>query len=235
MKVGVIQSNYIPWRGYFDFISSVDLFVIYDDVQYSKGSWRNRNQLKFKDGLKWITLPIKVNLGMPINEVTLKSLDWKKSHYEQLKESLGKAPYFKEALQVWEQGIAIDSEFLTDLNLSITNSICEYLGITTKIVRSEGYNLSGAKTERLMELFNKIGATGYLSGPAAEGYLDLELFRENNIDLYYKKYNYPVYQQQFQPFSAAVTILDLIANTGKESINLYKSLEPDEAKLICNK
>lgn len=235
MKAGVIQSNYIPWRGYFDFINSVDLFVIYDDVQYSKGSWRNRNQLKFADGPKWITLPVKVNLGMAINEVTLKELDWKKQHSDLLKASLGKAPFFKEAMQVWEQGIAGNTTFLTDLNINITNSICQYLGITTKIVRSEPYDLSGTKTERLMNLFKKIGATSYLSGPAAESYLDLELFRANKIDLYFKKYNYPQYPQQHETFLAAVSVLDLIANTGKEAVNLYKSTEADEAKVICER
>ena len=233
MKVGVIQSNYIPWRGYFDFINSVDTFVIYDDVQYSKGSWRNRNQLKFPEGPKWITLPVKVNLGMTINEVTVKELDWKKLHAEQLKSSLGNAPFYKDAIEVWERAINIDSPFLTDLNISITNSICQYLGITTKIVRSEPFDLTGTKTDRLMDLFRKIGATSYLSGPAAESYLDVELFKENKISLYYKKYNYPVYPQQFGEFCPAVSILDLIANTGPEARNYYKSTEPDEGKVIC--
>ncbi len=233
MKVGVIQSNYIPWRGYFDFINSVDLFVIYDDVQYSKGSWRNRNQLKFPEGPKWITLPVKVNLGMMINEVTVKELDWKKQHSDLLTQSLGKAPFFDDAMKVWEKGISGENKFLTDLNINITKSICDYLGIKTKIVRSEPYDLSGTKTDRLMNLFKKIGATSYLSGPAAESYLDIELFKANNIDLYYKKYTYPVYDQLSEPFLPAVSILDLIANKGKEAIDLYKSSEPDTAKVIC--
>jgi hypothetical protein len=231
MKVGVIQSNYIPWRGYFDFINSVDLFVIYDDVQYSKGSWRNRNQLKFADGPKWITLPVKVNLGMAINEVTVKELDWKKQHADLLKASLGNAPFFNDAMQVWEQGIAVSSPFLTDLNISITNSICQYLEITTKIVRSEPYELKGSKTDRLMDLFKKIGATSYLSGPAAESYLDVEMFKQNEISLIYKSYAYKEYPQQFEGFSPAVTILDLIANVGPDAKNYYKSTAPD--KVVC--
>ncbi len=227
MKVGVIQSNYIPWRGYFDFIDNVDTFIIYDDVQYSKGSWRNRNQLKYSTGLKWITLPVKVNLGMNINEVPLKNDSWKKEHADLLKLCLGDAPYFKEAMNVWEKGISINTHLLTELNENIIRVICDYLGIKTKIIRSEPYNLSGTKTDRLMELFGKIGATSYLSGPAAEVYLDTKTFQEKNIKLIYKSYDYLNYNQQFDGFQAAVSILDLIANTGKESINLIKSSSSD--------
>jgi hypothetical protein len=234
MKVGVIQSNYIPWRGYFDFISSVDRFVIYDDVQYSKGSWRNRNQLRYPDGLKWITLPVKVNLGMNINEVKLKDDSWRKSHKDQLKASLGKTPHFKDVMAIWEQASEINSEYLTEINISFIKTICTYLGIKTEIVRSEPYQLSGTKTERLMELFTKLGATKYLSGPAAESYLDLDLFRKNNIDLYYKAYDYKPYAQQFPGFEPAVTVLDLIANLGQESVNFFKSTTADKPELICS-
>jgi hypothetical protein len=235
MKVGVIQSNYIPWRGYFDFIDSVDVFVIYDDVQYSKGSWRNRNQLKFSDGLKWITLPVKVNLGMNINEVKLKDDSWKKSHRDMLKASLGKAPYFKEAMMVWEEGVEPVTDNLSVLNENVIKSICRYLEIKTKIIRSEPYQLSGTKTERLMELFNHLSAKSYLSGPAAETYLDVDLFRKHNIDLIYKSYKYKPYPQQFDHFEPAVTVLDLIANTGKESLSYIKSTEPDLEFLNCQK
>ena len=232
MKVGVIQSNYIPWRGYFDFISSVDVFVIYDDVQYSKGSWRNRNQLLFREGLKWLTLPVQVNLGMNINEVKLKGKDWRKQHHEQLTRSLGNAPFFKEAIRLWENGISPDYGYLTDVNINLINTICDYLGIKTRIVRSEPFALSGTKTERLMDLFKKTGATSYLSGPSAESYLDLELFRKNRISLYFKRYEYPVYPQQFGEFRPAVSILDLIANKGRDAVNFYKSLADDEPKFI---
>ena len=227
MKVGVIQSNYIPWRGYFDFIDNVDTFIIYDDVQYSKGSWRNRNQIKYLNGLKWITLPVKVNLGMNINEVSLKNDSWKKEHADVFKLCLGEAPYFKEAMEVWEEGIAINTDLLSELNENITRSICNYLGIKTKIIRSEQFSLSGTKTDRLMKLFEKVGATSYLSGPAAESYLDVELFKKNKISLVYKSYNYKEYSQQFGEFCPAVTILDLIANMGREAKDYYKSTLPD--------
>jgi hypothetical protein len=228
MKLGVIQSNYIPWRGYFDFINSVDTFVIYDDVQFSKGSWRHRNMLKYGNSTKWITLPIKVNLGMKINEVTVKnSLNWKSEHFDLISASLSTAPYFSDAIEVWKKGIDVDSDLLTDLNESLIRAVCNYLGIQTPIVRSEQYNLSGTKTERLMELFKKTGCTSYLSGPAAT-YLDVAQFRQNNIGLEYKTYQYPHYPQaQGGEFIGGVSILDLIANTGKMAIELCRCLEPN--------
>ncbi len=223
MKTGVIQSNYIPWRGYFDFINSVDTFVIYDDVQYSKGSWRNRNQLKYPDGLKWITLPLNIKLGMNINEVQLKDDTWKKSHASQLRSSLGKAPFYKEAAELWEKGASVQSNYLSEINESFLKVTCEYLDIKTRIIRSEPFQLSGTKTERLMDLFKKLNTTSYLSGPAAESYLDLALFSQNNIRLTYKNYSYADYPQQFGNFEPTVTIFDLIANTGKEAKNYLKS------------
>ena len=230
MKVGVIQSNYIPWRGYFDFINSVDTFVIYDDVQFSKGSWRNRNKLKYNHDTKWITVPIKVNLGMKINEVKINHLkDWRKEHRDMLQMSLGKAPHFAEALQVWEEGVGITTEYLTELNENMTKTICRYLGIQTQFSRSENYELVGTKTDRLMDLFQKIGCTSYLSGPAADDYLEFDQFQKNNISLKYKSYDYDPYPQHDDaPFIGGVSILDLIAHTGKEAINHCKSKTADK-------
>lgn len=231
MKIGVIQSNYIPWRGYFDFIKSVDTFVIYDDVQYVKGSWRNRNQLKFPEGPKWITVPVDVKLGMAIDEVKIgvsTKEDWKLTQARQLRSSLGGAPYFNEAYELWESSVNKNFEYLTQLNTDLLKNVCNYLGIKTNIIFSRPLQLSGTKTERLMDLFHKLGANSYLSGPAADTYLDFELFRKNNISLEYKSYDYEAYPQQKGDYQAAVSILDLVANTGKEAVNYLSSKTPDK-------
>ncbi|MDI1355066.1 MAG: WbqC family protein [bacterium] len=220
MQVAVIQSNYIPWRGYFDFINSVDTFVIYDDVQFSKGSWRNRNKVKFRNETKWITLPVKINLGMLINEVKINnSKDWKKEHADLFKLSLSHAPNYKEAIELWDEGVNKSTEYLSELNEHMMKTICSYMGISTKFVRSEKYNLSGTKTDRLMDLFTKLDCTSYLSGPAADDYLDFEHFRNNKIALKYKSYDYNPYPQHdgFE-FNGGVSIIDLIANTGKQAL-----------------
>lgn len=230
MKVAVIQSNYIPWRGYFDFINSVDTFVIYDDVQFSKGSWRNRNKIKYQNDTKWITLPIKVSLGMLINEVKINnSKDWRKEHFELFKLSLSKAPFFKEAMDLWSESVNSNTEYLSEINEHSTKTICNYLGITTQFVRSENYHLSGSKTDRLMDLFKKINCTSYLSGPSASDYLEINQFKKNNITLVYKSYDYDAYSQNdgFE-FNGGVSIIDLIANTGKEALLHCKSKSADQ-------
>jgi hypothetical protein len=228
-RVGIIQSNYIPWRGYFDFIDSVDLFVIYDDVQYSTGSWRNRNQLKTQTGLKWLTVPVKTKLGVPIDEVPIgrTAKPWQDIHRRQLKESLGSAPFFKDAIAIWEEGIAASDLTLSELNIRLIKLICAYLQITTPIVMSRDYSVTGAKTERLINLLKKVGATVYLSGSAAQNYLDENLFREHGISLEYKTYDYVPYPQLWSEFVGTVSVLDLIANTGQDAKQFLKSQTPN--------
>ncbi len=229
MKVGVIQSNYIPWRGYFDFINSVELFVLYDDVQFSKGSWRNRNKLRFLKESRWITIPVEVRLGMSINTVKINTKrNWRKEHRELLNESLSNAPYFNEALNLWEDGVNVDTEFLSVINENLIRVLCKYLEINTRIIRSDQFELMGSKTDRLMCLFKKVGCTSYLSGPAAGSYLNEEQFKNENIELTYKSYDYLPYPQLFPEFDPAVTILDLIANTGKQAKNHIQSNTPDK-------
>lgn len=222
--VGIIQSSYIPWRGYFDFIDSVDVFVIYDDIQYATGSWRNRNQLKTKTGLKWLTVPVHKKQGMLIDEILIaRSILWENQHRHLLKESLGLAPYFNDAIEIWEKGLASEDLTISQLNIRLIHLICNYLEITTPIVMSRDYHLTGTKTDRLINLIKKIGGTSYLSGPTAKAYLDENLFRENGIALEYKTYDYLPYPQQWGDFVGNVTVLDLIANTGKEAREFFKS------------
>lgn len=230
MRIGIIQSSYIPWRGYFDFINSVDLFVIYDDIQYSKGSWRNRNKLKTQSGLKWITVPVKVKLGFTIEQVIIEhdNKSWQDSHRKLLTDSLGLALFFKDALDLWEEGIVSEYTTISQLNIRLIKLISSYLGITTPIVMSRDYEVTGVKTERLIRLLKKVGATTYLSGPSASGYLDENHFRENGISLEYKTYDYEPYQQLWGEFDGAVSVLDLIANTGPEARRFLKSSTPNQ-------
>lgn len=235
MHVGIIQSCYIPWRGYFDFIASVDLFVLFDDIQYPYGrSWRNRNQIKASTGLKWLTVPVKAgSAGTPIDQVLIGTpeIPWQTLHQRILKDSLGKAPYFKEAMDIWEEAVSGAGMYLSDLNLHLLRSICHYLKITTPIVASRRYAAQGVKTARLIDLLRKVGATSYLSGPAATAYLDEDAFRQAGIGLSYKTYDYEPYPQLWGKFEGAVTVLDLIANCGSESRRFIDSLSPDTVSI----
>lgn len=230
MRVAVLQSAYIPWRGYFDIISNVDLFVIYDDVQYSKGSWRNRNKVKLADGPRWLTVPVSLTLGDIISDVTINyaAKDWIEQHRGLLNQSLGKSPYFDMAMAPWEAAMAARPTNLSELNLILLDSYCRLLGIKTKFTSSQNYPLEGAATDRLLQLLTTLGATSYLSGPAAQSYLEVEKFQAAGIDIYYKSYIYHPYPQAFHGFQQDVSIVDLVANLGPSAKDNIKSIAPDE-------
>lgn len=232
LRVGVIQSSYVPWRGYFDFINSVDLFVLYDDVQYSTGSWRNRNQVKTADGLKWMTVPVKKKLGLAIDETEVEyQHSWMEQHRGLLRASLGKCPFFTQARELWEEGVTAQPRTISALNKSLLEPICRYLGIETRVIESRPLGLTGSRTERLINLLRTVGGTHYVSGPAAKAYLDVEQFRASGLGLEYKSYAYGPYPQPHGEFAGAVSILDLIANVGPTARQHLSSRQANEVVL----
>lgn len=230
MRVGIIQSSYIPWRGYFDFIDDVDLFIFYDDVQYTKGDWRNRNLIKTPRGLAWLSVPVRHGrLSKRICETEIcNDRDWRRDHIEKVRASYAHAAWVRDALAILEECLFCGDATISGLNIRLVRRICSYLGIATPMATSAEYRVDGAKTERLIALLKKAGATVYLSGPAARGYLDESLFRESGIRLEYKSYDYPPYPQVSGEFVGEVSILDLLANTGEGARDYLKSRTPNE-------
>lgn len=222
-KVAILQSNYIPWKGYFDIISSVDEFIFYDEMQYTKNDWRNRNKIKTSNGLQWLSIPIltKGHISNNVKIVDAKIVDkkWDNSHWNTIKQFYKKAPYFKDYANIFEKLYkeCEQEEYLCKVNYKFIYAINEILGIKTKISFSQDYGLIEGKTERLVDLVQKAGGTCYLSGPSAKDYIDEKLFKEANIELEWMDYsNYPVYPQLYPPFEHGVSILDLIFNCGPD-------------------
>jgi len=217
MRVAILQSNYLPWRGYFDLISNVDTFVFYDCVQYTKNDWRNRNIIYTKNGKMWLTIPIAASaVKMNIDQVRLVNSEWQKKHAKSLRIGYCQAPFFYQVDELIST-FYIDRqwEFLSALNIELISWICKKIGIRTELRNAREFPLKEDRVERLLGILDALGATEYLSGSAAASYLDgLEnLFHERGIDLKYKDYsNYPVYDQISKPFESAVSIVDLIAN-----------------------
>lgn len=231
-KVAILQSNYIPWKGYFDIINMVDEFILYDDMQYTKRDWRNRNKIKTVDGLKWLTIPVitKGKFYQRINETKVESHDWVHSHWRSIEYSYGKAEFFNEykdqIRDVYEK--CKNEELLSRINYSFIRCICDILGIKTKISWSSDYTLADGKTERLVALCKDAGADLYLSGPAAKDYIVDEMFEKENIVLQYMDYsNYPEYHQLYGGFEHNVSVLDLIFNEGKNAVKYMKSFKKD--------
>lgn len=217
-KIAVLQSNYIPWRGYFDMIASVDEFIIYDEVQYTRQDWRNRNKIKTPSGIAWISIPVGTDINRSIREVLLPSGIWYNKHLTMLEHNYCKAKYFKEIMPIIRSVYIKNHKFLSELNCDFIKIICAYLNIRTKISYSWDYVLEGCKNERLVNLCIQSGATEYVSGPAAQSYIDESLFQKSRIQLtWFDYHNFPSYPQLWGEFEPYVTILDLLFNCGIDS------------------
>jgi hypothetical protein len=235
-KVAISQSNYIPWKGYFDNIACVDEFVLYDDMQYTKRDWRNRNKIKTANGLLWLSIPVEVSgkYFQKINETKVSDKKWAKNHWESIRHNYSKAAQFKEMKDFVGELYAkvAKMDYLTEINHYTLQTICNFLGITTKITLSSDYNLlPEGKTERLVDLCKQLGASAYYSGAAAKDYMDESLFTSESISVNYYDYSgYQEYSQLYPPFEHGVSIIDLILNEGTAAKNFLKYTQKDETR-----
>lgn len=226
-KIAILQSNYIPWKGYFDLIRSVDEFVLYDDMQYTKNDWRNRNLIKTPNGPAWLTIPVRQeSLAQTIRETRIADPRWATRHWKSIAQNYARATYFKEYRDAFEELYLNAAEpWLSEINRRFLLAVNSLLGITTTIRCSSEFTLAPGKSERLLELCKTLGATTYLSGPAARDYLDVAIFTEAAIEVEWMDYcGYPEYSQLFPPFAHGVSIVDLIFNEGANAINFMKRL-----------
>ncbi|MFU2485946.1 WbqC family protein [Thauera sp. WH-1] len=215
-----LQSNYIPWKGYFDLIHDADVFIYYDDVQYTKNDWRNRNKIKTPTGATWLTIPTGSAIKSRICEIELPNSTWQIKHWKSISQNYSQCPYFKDYKDFFAQ-IYLDRQWknLSELNQFLISNISKLiLGIETEFLDSRNFNLKGSKQDRLLDLLSQAQATEYISGPAGRSYIDENEFFKAGISLKWKDYQgYPEYSQRHPPFDHNVTILDLIFNTGPEA------------------
>lgn len=227
-RIAILQSNYIPWKGYFDIINSVDEFVIYDDAQYTKRDWRNRNQIKTESGLKWLTIPVEVKgkYKQTIKDTIVANKQWPEKHWKTIKNNYKNSSFFKEYEELFEKAYLqckeIDS--LSSINKLFINLINSIIGIDTIILESSDFYLSGNSNEKIISLCKQLGAGVYVSGPASKNYLTVELFEKEGILVSWMNYSgYPEYNQLAKPFEHRVSILDLIFNMGEKAPLFMKS------------
>ena len=223
-SIAISQSNYIPWKGYFDLINKVDEFILYDDAQYTSQDWRNRNRIKTPDGTKWLTIPVerKNHLYRKIKEIKISYKGWAVKHWKRIKQNYSKAKYFKNYKDIFEDlYLNCNEEHLSEINYKFIITINQILGIKTKIKFSDEFKLYGNQTEKLLNICKQCEANMYISGPAAKNYFDEQLAKKENIQVQWMNYsNYEEYEQLFLPFEHDVSILDLIFNT--DPINYIK-------------
>jgi len=225
-RCAINQSNYIPWKGYFDLIGTVDHFIIYDSRQFTKNDWRNRNKIKTHNGPQWLSIPVKVpTLHMPIDEAQIADPKWAKKHWASISQSYSRCEFFDAYKGFFEKFYdTVDETLLTRINESLIRGICEMLDIKTHIHRDTDFTLEGDRVMRLINLCKQLKADTYLSGPRAKDYMDEQLFLEHGIKVEWMDYSgYPEYTQRFEPFEHAVSVLDLLFNEGPNARNFMKS------------
>ena len=225
-RVAVVQSNYIPWKGYFDLIAAVDEFILYDDVQYTRRDWRNRNKIITSSGTRWLTVPVysKGCYHQKIDETKIKGTTWAAAHWKSLEMNYCRAPCFEEVAD-WLRPLYLNQNYkmLSKLNRRFLTAICQYLDIDTQISRSQDYTLVAGRSERLVDLCMQAGATEYLSGPAARAYVEPSVFQDRDMSVQWFDYSgYPGYPQLWGANEHAVSIVDLLFNCGKDSHSYMK-------------
>lgn len=226
-RLAIVQSNYIPWKGYFDLMASVDEFILYDDMQFTRRDWRNRNQVKTPQGLQWLTIPVKVKgkYFQKINETETDGNGWASDHWKAIRQNYAKAPHFRtvggwiEALYAGEE-----QQMLSAVNRRWIEAICGYLEIGTPIRSSAEFVLAEGKSARLLDLCLQRGASTYVSGPAARDYLDEGMFTDAGVEVEWFDYSgYGPYPQLWGEFAHGVSVLDLLLNCGPEARRYMKA------------
>lgn len=232
MRVVVLQPTYLPWMGYLGMVDLADIFVFYDDVQFSVQSWQQRNKIKTAQGWIWLTVPVVRQFGSTINDTRINNItNWNKKHWESIKQSYSKAPFFEKYALIFQGVYENEWEYLADLNISLIKKTAEILGLETKFMVSSELKSEGVKTERLMNILNKIGATEYISGPGARDYIEVDKFKENSVKLYWYEYQHPVYPQIRGEFIPYLSVIDLLFNTGDEALRYIREGSQDALKL----
>jgi hypothetical protein len=229
-RIAIVQSNYLPWKGYFDMIAAVDEFVLYDDVQFTRRDWRNRNRIKTPQGVKWLTVPVKVKgkYLQTIGETEVDGSRWAEKHWHALTHNYSRAACFGEVSALLEQLYETPQPSrLAAINHRLIDAICGYLGINTRITRSSDYRLVDGTTARLADICQQAGAGEYVSGPAARDYLDAREFAERGIAVNWFDYaGYPEYPQLWGEFVHEVSIVDLLFNCGRDAPRFMRFVRP---------
>lgn len=226
MRAAILQSNYIPWAGYFSIISKVNTFIFYDFVQYTNNDWRNRNKIKSGDSIKWLTIPVpkQGRTSRSIEDTYPSNNLWKSKHIRTVYHSYRRAKEFGAVYPMLENLYSsLEGKSISQINQEIIEFICKYLEIQVKFINSSDLSFGGNKTQRLVEICKSLDAEQYLSGPSAKNYLDTELFERNSIEVVWASYDKQMkpYKQLGKKYEGGLSILDLLFNLSSEEIRNY--------------
>jgi hypothetical protein len=224
MVIGILQPGYLPWLGFFEQMHNSDVFVIYDDVQYDKEGWRNRNRIKTANGIQWLTVPVllKGSDSQMILDVRIDNkTNWRKKHLAAIRQSYSKAPCFKDYIDIFEDAYARDWDSLVALDMYFIQTLAECLGMGHKnIVRSSTLNIQGDRIERLIKICEFFGADVFYEGASGKNYIDERDFLARGVKVEFQNYLHPAYRQLYNDFTPNLSVIDLLFNRGKESLGI---------------
>jgi hypothetical protein len=238
MKILITQPTFLPWIGYFDLIEKSDLIVFFDDVQFDKRSWQQRNQIKTANGLEWLSIPVftkgkrfqkikdvKINIDENFfSKVKTKvQLNYNKSKYYNT--------YYNDFIEILEK--TLSTKNLLTINLKLIEFFIKTLRLKKKIILSSELNIKSSRSKKIIEICNYFNVKNYISTNGSLEYLknDFELFKTNQIKIFLHKYDHPQYNQSFSPFKPYASILDLIFNEGNNSLKILNVGKLIELKL----
>ena len=218
--VVVLQPGYLPWLGFFEQMCRADVFVYYDDVQYDKHGWRNRNRIKTQHGPTWLTVPVRHSgLGLPrILDVEIDNRQpWARKHLASIRQAYARAPYLSDHLAAFGDVLSRRWRYLVDLDMATVSLMASSFGVVPVIARSSELGIGGSRSERLVSICQHFGASTYLSGAVARDYLDVPLFERSGIRVEWQDFVHPMYPQQHGEFTPYMSALDLLLNCGPRS------------------
>ncbi|MDI6736711.1 MAG: WbqC family protein [bacterium] len=227
MKIAIHQPEHLPWLGFWDKIYKCDIFVLLDNTQFRKNYFQNRNRIRTVNGWTWLTVPVftKDKSVQLINEVEINNVTdvkWQKKHWKTIEQNYQKTPYFNKYKDIFSEFYVKNWTKLVNLNISIIYAIKEILGIKTEVVIGSSLDVTGERSDLLLDICKKLGATTYLSGRFGKDYLEIEKFKKENIKVVFQEFNHPVYNQVVKPFIPEMSIIDLIFNEGTKSLTILQ-------------
>lgn len=228
MIVSISQPAYLPWLGYFARIAASDLHIVLDQVPLERSSttrFTNRNKVRGPGGVQWLTVPVRGASAQPLICETLVDNEqrWQQKHRRTVEQSYAKTPHFHRLGGLLELSYEQPWERLADLLGAQRDWLLRTLGVTTRLEIGSRMQVPGAKGDLILNLCRAAGATTYLSGPFGRDYLDAGAFERAGIRLAFHDYAHPQYPQVQQPFEPYLSVLDLLANCGTDSLAVLRA------------
>lgn len=240
MIVSINQPAYLPWLGYFERILLSDIHIVLDDVQFEKNSMTNRNRVFTNGQVVTLTIPLKTSGrfgNLAIKDVEIDhSRNWIKKHRKTINQAYAKTPFYTEFMPILDDffNTADQCKFLGECIRKNTETLLDYLGIQKSIIYASEIHYSGKKSDLVLDLCKKFNANTYISGPFGRDYLDINSFRESNIDLLFHDYQHPEYPQKSDHFISHLSVLDLIFNCGKNAVRYLDKKEFSATNPLTN-